>query len=175
MEEGNKLKLTITGRGYLFEKEISEELADRVIILVISGKENSSSNFSSLNEQAQLSQKTTNKKKSTLQRKVLPKIEIRDEVKNMQVEPTSEKYGDYWKLSTKGNKILWLLAIAKQHNVEDLYHKEITYLSGEVGDHIESKGFSVLLEPHKRTSRILDSQNEEGVRIVRILRPWKII
>ena len=165
-----KFKISIIGDGYTFEREVTKELADKISMQILSGAPTVSAvNLEEPVNNSQDSHKRRHRPGS--KKKILPKVEIREVVSSITLDPNSQNYGNYWRLPTKGDKILWLLAMAKLNKVDSVYQKEITLLSTKVGDHIETKAITPLIIPHKRAGRLVDFPDEKGIKMVRILHP----
>ncbi len=69
---------------------------------------------------------------------------IRDEIKEMQILASQDGLIDYHKLSTKGDKILWILSYADKKGIDALTPAEVDHLSGQLRDRINSSGFTAL-------------------------------
>lgn len=70
---------------------------------------------------------------------------VRDEVSDLQIVPQLNGYPDYWSLSTKGSKILWLLAYAEENRVtEGLTPVEIEFMASKLKDQIKTGDFTAL-------------------------------
>jgi hypothetical protein len=83
-------------------------------------------------------------KKNLRTKKTSVSKSIRDEVKSMEISGDMEGFPDYSSLSTKGDKILWLLAYADKKEVSTLSPGEVDYLSQRLRDCVESSGFTAL-------------------------------
>jgi hypothetical protein len=166
-----KFKISITGDdGYLFERNVTKDEADGIILQIVSGKPNGQSfSVNPPNDIAEDNSFTKQHRRSNSKKRILPKVEIRDSISALTLDPTSPDYGDYWKLPSKGARILWLLAVAKQNGIDGVYQKEITAMSSKLGDHIETKAITALIISHRKASRLVDSPDQKGIKTIRIL------
>lgn len=103
-------------------------------------------------------------------KKFLPTVKIRTEIEDLNLEPISEDYGNYWKLNTKSDKIIWISAVAKTKNINELYFKELTEIASKLGDNIPSNSISALIEFPRKNGRIMTSKIGE-IKVVKILEP----
>lgn len=114
--------------------------------------------------------KTTNKVSRRAKRVQKQAVNIREEIRALEITPMSEGLINYWKVPTKGDKLLWLLAVAKSKDINFLNFKELSELSLKVDDHIPEGSLTALLEKHKKEGRIHSYLNDE-IRVVKILEP----
>jgi len=97
-------------------------------------------------------------------------LTVREGIENLVINSISEKYGGYWKLVKKADRVLWLLALAKDNGFSSLNHKEISLLAKKLSDDISSKNITAIIETHKKESRISPSI-ENSVKVLNILQP----
>lgn len=165
-----KFKISITGEEEKrFEQKITEEEANWIILQVVSGKANKQVAPADLSSDATELKSTRQRRGSNSKKRIFPKVEVRDNISALTLDPGSPDYGDYWKLPSKGVRILWLLAIAKQNGIDGVYQKEITAMSSKLGDHIETKAITALIIPHRKAQRLVDPPDQKGIKTVRIL------
>jgi len=88
---------------------------------------------------------------------------VRDEIKNLQIVSSLEKYPDYHNLPTKGDKILWLLEYVLKNNIKELTPAEIDFLSVKLRDRVEQSGFTALNARNIKKAFVL--KNNEGFQI----------
>ncbi len=88
---------------------------------------------------------------------------IRDEVKALEINASMEGYPNYHSLPTKGDKILWLLQYAHSLGIKALSPTEVEYISTELNERIESKGFTALNARNVRGAFVIKST--EGYRV----------
>jgi hypothetical protein len=69
---------------------------------------------------------------------------IRDEVRELEIKTSLENFPSYHDLSTKADKILWVLEYAEAQSIKGLSPTEIDHISGELRERIESKSFTAL-------------------------------
>jgi hypothetical protein len=123
------------------------------------------SNFSSPK-----STSSTKIKKKSGKRVFLPTATIRPEVSKFEIEPINNDLSNYWNLKKKGDRILWILAVAKNANFNELNFKELSSIALKLGDSIQPTSMSALLDPHKKNNRIMTPiQNE--IKVIKILEP----
>lgn len=106
----------------------------------------------------------TNKKSAGLKRVALSNG-VREEVKAFDVNATLDGFPDYHKLPTKADKILWLMAYAEKNSVNALSPSEIDFLSGELRDRVESRGFTALNQRNIKNGFV--SKTSAGFQIQR--------
>ncbi len=63
---------------------------------------------------------------------------VREEVDNLEVVPHLDGYPDYWSLSTKGVRVLWLVAFASENNISGLSNVEVSFLASRLKDQIKA-------------------------------------
>jgi hypothetical protein len=95
---------------------------------------------------ATVSRKGTTSKKSSVSKGV------REEVKSLELIGSMDGYLDFYKLPTKGDKILWLLEYADKNGVVSLTPPEVDFLSTRLRERIESGGFTALNERNIKKS-----------------------
>lgn len=172
MDENTKYKLSIIGDdGYVFERKITKIEADKIGMLVMSGGLDEQTISAGTPVHGEKIVKTKLRRKGSSKKKMFERVEVREPVSSMVLDPHSPEYGDYWSMPTKGVRILWLLAEAKKNGLESLYQKEISILSTKVGDQIETKFITPLILPHRKAQRLVDFPDNKGNRMVRILHP----
>lgn len=102
--------------------------------------------------------KGSNSKKSNVSKGV------RDEVKALEVTGAMDEYPDYHKLTTKGDKILWLLEYADKKGIAALTPAEVDYISlNRLRNRVESSGFTALNE--RNIKKVFVSKTAEGFQI----------
>jgi len=69
---------------------------------------------------------------------------VREEVRQLEMVGTLENFPEYHALATKGDKILWLMAFADKKGVNALTPTEVDFMSGELRDKVDAKGFTAL-------------------------------
>ncbi len=102
---------------------------------------------------------------------------VSEEVKNLPMQATGQNnLPDYWKLTSKGQRILWLLAYAQKNNIDGLTTSEIDSLGSRLRDSIEAKNINPLttglykkgyLTSHQGKYRIL----QPGIDFLKSWRP----
>lgn len=99
--------------------------------------------------------------KSSKKRKKSPGISVavRDEIKSIDI-PDSFKGVTFWNDGlNKGERILWLLAIADEKGVSELFSQEIAYLASKMKDDIPAKNVPSLVDSHFKKTRIKITNN----------------
>lgn len=94
-------------------------------------------------------------------------LKLREEVKSMEVTPNFEGFKEYWKLESKGIKIIWLIAFASKHNLDDLSAREIEYLASRLKDNISSSNVPALSKVNIKKGFITVTNNGN----YRVLKP----
>jgi hypothetical protein len=102
------------------------------------------------------------KKSATAKRPPVSKG-VSDEVRAFDFGGGLEGFPDYHKLQTKGDKILWLLAYADAKSVKSLTPTEVDFLSTELRDRVEGKGFTALNQRNMRNNFVL--KKSDGFQI----------
>lgn len=98
-------------------------------------------------------------------------VVIRPEIKSLNFETLSKTSNvDYWSLTKKSDKILWILIEAKTANFDSLNYKEISTLANNLGDDIPAGNINALIESHKTNSRVATPKIND-VRNLRVLEP----
>jgi len=88
---------------------------------------------------------------------------IRDEVRQLETIGTLDGFPEYYGLATKADKILWLLAYADKNGVKTLTPTEVDYMSGELRDKVDAKGFTALNQRNIKNSFV--SKTATGFQI----------
>lgn len=88
---------------------------------------------------------------------------VRDEVRRLETVGTLESFPEYYGLATKAYKILWLLAYADKNGVKTLTPTEVDYMSGELRDKVDAKGFTALNQRNIKSSFV--SKTSTGFQI----------
>lgn len=110
------------------------------------------------------------KRKKGIKKAFLPSAIIRPEISNLEIEPINQEFNKYWDLKKKGDRILWILAVAKMVNLGELNFKELSVVASKLGDNIPPTSMSALITPHKKNSRLITpTQNE--IKVLKILEP----
>lgn len=71
---------------------------------------------------------------------------IRDEIKNLAVTSTMSGFVDFNTLSTKGKKILWLIAYAEKEKIQDITPAEIQSLGNKIRVNLPPSSFTALTD-----------------------------
>lgn len=88
------------------------------------------------------------------------KLEISEEVKQMLIQSSMEGYPNYHELSTKSERIIWILIFAARNKVLSLNSKEIEYISKEVRDQIIAPSVPALTNASIKNGYIAKSANK---------------
>lgn len=91
-------------------------------------------------------------KKSVGSKRAVISNGVRDEVRQLETVGTLEGFPEYYRLTTKADKILWLLAYADKNGVKTLTPTEVDYMSGELRDKVDAKGFTALNQRNIKNS-----------------------
>lgn len=84
---------------------------------------------------------------------------VREEVTNLELTPQMEDYPDYWTLTVKGSRILWLLAYASEQNIrEGLTPVEVEYLASKLKDQIKPGDFTALTKNNTKKGYMTNSK-----------------
>ncbi len=75
------------------------------------------------------------KRKGGKQKKIMS---VREEIDNLEIVPHFEGYPDYWSLSTKGSRVLWLVAFASENSISGLSNVEVDFLASRLKDQIKA-------------------------------------
>lgn len=94
-------------------------------------------------------------RKSFNSKKIANPANVRDEIKNLEITGALDGFPDYYKLDTKGDKILWLLQYAFNKNLKTLTPTEVDFLSGKLLERIDSSGFTALNTKNIKNSFII--------------------
>jgi len=94
-------------------------------------------------------------KKNSGIKKTVGSKSVRDEVNVIEIVGALDEFPDYHKLTTKGDKILWLLAYADKKGVNALSSAEIDLLSSKLRNRIESGGFTALNAKNIKNSFVI--------------------
>jgi len=94
---------------------------------------------------------------------------IRPEMAKIELESSSATLGKYFSLGTKTERILWLLADAKEKGFENINYKELSYLADKIGDNIPGKSITALIEGYRRKGYIATPLGDSGSRNLKIL------
>ena len=113
--------------------------------------------------------KASSAKKARETRGRSPTITIRQNVRDLQLPTVITGMPTFFSLKTKGERILWILAAAKEGGVESLNHKELSYLADRIGDDIPAKSTSALIEKHKKQGFLSTPLGEDEARNLKIL------
>lgn len=89
--------------------------------------------------EAEISSKRKRLKKSKTTQKF-----IREEIKQLIVEPNVEGWISFRNLTTKSKKIIWLLAYSDKNNINELSSSEVSYLADKLRETISTKDFHAL-------------------------------
>jgi len=97
-----------------------------------------------IDESFATSAKTRVKAKSNSSKSaIVSESDVSEAVRVIQpIVPTLEGYPNYHKLSSKGLKIMWLLAMAQSNHIDSLATKEISFLASKLRDKIEIRDMS---------------------------------
>lgn len=109
------------------------------------------------------------RRSSTVRHSTSP-VAIRPEIENLHIEPVSQRFGNYWSLSKKGDRLLWILANLSEMNFESANQKELSLIAKKLTDNIPTKHISAFFDSHKKQGRVAPSL-EGSIRMVRILKP----
>jgi len=115
--------------------------ANELYELTDKGAEAVTENFS-----GKATKKTVGSKRSTISNGV------REEIRLLEMVGTLESFPEYHTLPTKGDKILWLIAFADKQGVNTLTPTEVDFMSGELRDKVDAKGFTALNQRNIKNS-----------------------
>jgi hypothetical protein len=102
-------------------------------------------------------------KRNTGANKAVSSRGIRAEVKAFEIVGSMDGYPDYHNLTTKGDKILWLIQYADTKSVTSLTPSEVDYLSTQLREHIDASGFTALNS--RNMNKCFVVKNSEGFQI----------
>lgn len=102
-------------------------------------------------------------KKSVGSKRAVISNGVRDEVRQLETLGTLDGFPEYYGLATKADKILWLLAYADKGGVKTLTPTEVDYMSGELRDKVDAKGFTALNQRNIKNSFV--SKTASGFQI----------
>lgn len=84
---------------------------------------------------------------------------VRTEVKALPSLGSQDDMLDYHALSTKGDKILWLLVYADRNGIDALTPSEVDYMSTALRDRINASGFTALNERNIKNAFVSKTKN----------------
>ncbi len=97
-------------------------------------------------------------------------VAIRPDLEKFETETVLEDFGNYWKISKKGDRVLWILAVLNEKGFKNVNFKEIALLTRKLGDNIPAKNITALMEFHKKNGRVAPF-TEGTTRVLNILKP----
>jgi len=171
----SKYKISISGPEVSIDKETSDDTLVKNIISILFSFGSSPVNANSpvLTTPLVKGMRPTNKKT----RGHKPVSVVRPEVEDLQITSVPETYKAYWnELKTKADKVLLLLALAKDAGIEELNTSEVARLARKVNDKIEAKNVMGILIAHSKAGKVfMDTKNgflklrisEEGIRYLK--------
>lgn len=89
--------------------------------------------------------KTSTKQKSQTLKKSSPQPTT-EGLQNIEIATKKEGMPDYYKISTKSDRILWILYFAQLNSYAELSSQDISYIADKLMDNIPSKNISGLTE-----------------------------
>ncbi|MES2409434.1 MAG: hypothetical protein V4509_04010 [Patescibacteria group bacterium] len=102
-------------------------------------------------------------KKSVGSKRSVVSSGVREEVRQFEMVGMLENFPEYHTLATKGDKILWLLAFADKKGVNALTPTEVDFMSGELRDKVDAKGFTALNQ--RNIKNVFVSKTATGFQI----------
>lgn len=136
----NEIILTLEGTDYSIKRKITELKAAQILSFLGSTETTGTSSPSNF---------TTSISRASSRR-----AGIRDEVRQLPIDTSMEGYPGYHELSTKTDKIIWILQYAEQNDIKGLSSGEVDYLSSEMKDRIEAKNFGAFNLRNIRSSYV---------------------
>lgn len=101
-------------------------------------------------EEAETTVKRKSVGSSSTKKKSSPKI-VSDEVKAIpSFVPVVEGLPNYHEIKVKGNRILWILAFADKHGIEELVPADIEYIASRLRDRIPTGSLTALSEVNSK-------------------------
>lgn len=162
--DDKKYKIEIDGEGYKIVDNVSKKQLSKILAIITYGDEFlPNENLTSINN----TKSSTKKRRKNIQS---TPVKVRHELEELDIDPVSNIYGNYWTIKTKSDKLMWILALLNENNIESANQKEISYIAEKLGDNIPVKSITALLDAHKKNGRIVPSLSGT-TRTIRILKP----
>jgi hypothetical protein len=92
------------------------------------------------------------------------KADTPDWLRGMSVDDQLEDFPSYRQLSTRKDRVLWILQWASQAGRERLTGTEITAIADKLSDNIPTQQIAASFAPHLSNNRV--SKNSEGYKIL---------
>lgn len=155
--------IKITGGGYNIDDRIDKIQLGRILSIVTSND-----NASIICPSNKPTYKRSAKKRTNFNFSL--SVLVRKEIEDLNLDPISSLYGNYWDVKAKSDRIMWILAVLSENKFDSINQKEISFIAEKFGDNIPTKSITSLLDSHKKNSRIVPSLMDT-VRTIRILKP----
>lgn len=161
--DNKTLTITITGEGYAITEKITKTQLGPILSMITSDDPFIQSPIPSSNS-------VKHAAKRRVKTLVAPSVTVRAEIENLELDPISDTYGNYWTIKVKSDRFMWILAVLNEKGFQDVNHKEISAIAERFGDNIPAKFVTSFLISHKKNGRAIPS-SIGAVRTVRILKP----
>ena len=84
-------------------------------------------------------------------------------LKSLEFSPIQEGLPDYWKITKKGDRVLWLLQVCKLQNVKELSTKDIEYVAKQLDDNVPASGVNSLTEASRKSAYLSKRGNTYSI------------